>query len=170
MEEGPKADAAAFGFPAPVGPGATRVGWIGIGVMGGAMAKHLLAAGFAVTAYARTPAKAESLLAAASDVMMFTMVGNPSDIRAVVLDPATGALACLRPGGLLVDWTSSSPFLSREIAAAAPPQCAMLCRLASTLTNVVEVKKSVEVAKVDEVETCFFRVVDVVEVIIPSLV
>nr|TKW25854.1 hypothetical protein SEVIR_3G147000v2 [Setaria viridis] len=125
MEEGPKADAAAFGFPAPVGPGATRVGWIGIGVMGGAMAKHLLAAGFAVTAYARTPAKAESLLAAASDVMMFTMVGNPSDIRAVVLDPATGALACLRPGGLLVDCTSSSPFLSREIAAAAPPQCAM---------------------------------------------
>ncbi|RCV16516.1 LOW QUALITY PROTEIN: hypothetical protein SETIT_3G144800v2 [Setaria italica] len=136
MEEGPKADAAAFGFPAPVGPGATRVGWIGIGVMGGAMAKHLLAAGFAVTAYARTPAKAESLcrrrladspaaVAAASDVMMFTMVGNPSDIRAVVLDPATGALACLRPGGLLVDWTSSSPFLSREIAAAAPPQCAM---------------------------------------------
>ncbi|XP_072148450.1 probable 3-hydroxyisobutyrate dehydrogenase-like 1, mitochondrial [Setaria viridis] len=113
MEEGPKADAAAFGFPAPVGPGATRVGWIGIGVMGGAMAKHLLAAGFAVTAYARTPAKAESLC-------------RRRDIRAVVLDPATGALACLRPGGLLVDCTSSSPFLSREIAAAAPPQCAMV--------------------------------------------
>lgn len=71
-------------------------------------------------------ADSPAAVAAASDVMMFTMVGNPSDIRAVVLDPATGALACLRPGGLLVDWTSSSPFLSREIAAAAPPQCAMV--------------------------------------------
>ena len=56
MEEERKVDAAAFGFPGPVRPGVTRVGWIGIGVMGGAMAKHLLAAGFAVTVYARTPA------------------------------------------------------------------------------------------------------------------
>ncbi|KAF8726709.1 hypothetical protein HU200_019177 [Digitaria exilis] len=131
MEEGRKMDAAAFGFPAPVRPGATRVGWIGIGVMGGAMAKHLLAAGYAVTAYARSPAKAESLVAAgasladspaavaaASDVV-FTMVGNPGDVRAVVLDPATGVLVGLRPGGVLVDCTSSSPSLAREIAAAA---------------------------------------------------
>ncbi|WVZ99610.1 hypothetical protein U9M48_044879 [Paspalum notatum var. saurae] len=123
-------EAAAFGFPAPVRPGATRVGWIGIGVMGGAMAKHLLAAGFAVTVYARTLAKAEGLVAAgaslagspaavasASDVV-FTMVGNPGDVRAVVLDAATGALAGLRPGGVLVDCTSSSPSLAREIAAA----------------------------------------------------
>jgi len=131
MEEEWKVDAAAFGFPGPVRPGVTRVGWIGIGVMGGAMAKHLLAAGFAVTVYARTPAKAESLVAAgasladspaavaaASDVV-FTMVGNPGDVRAVVLDPTTGALAGLRPGGVLVDCTSSSPSLAREIAAAA---------------------------------------------------
>ena len=131
MEEERKVDAAAFGFPGPVRPGVTRVGWIGIGVMGGAMAKHLLAAGFAVTVYARTPAKAESLVAAgasladspaavaaASDVV-FTMVGNPGDVRAVVLDPTTGALAGLRPGGVLVDCTSSSPSLAREIAAAA---------------------------------------------------
>ncbi|RLN28334.1 hypothetical protein C2845_PM05G29550 [Panicum miliaceum] len=131
MEEERKVDAAAFGFPGPVRPGVTRVGWIGIGVMGGAMAKHLLAAGFAVTVYARTPAKSESLVAAraslvdspaavaaASDVV-FTMVGNPGDVRAVVLNPTTGALAGLRPGGVLVDCTSSSPSLLREIAAAA---------------------------------------------------
>lgn len=126
-----KVEAAAFGFPAQVRPGATRVGWIGIGVMGGAMASRLLAAGYAVTAYARTPAKAESLVAAgarlaaspaavaaASDVV-FTMVGNPGDVRAVVLDAATGTLAGLRPGGVLVDCTSSSPSLAREVAAAA---------------------------------------------------
>jgi 3-hydroxyisobutyrate dehydrogenase len=131
MEEGRQLEAAAFGFPAPVQPGATRVGWIGIGVMGGAMAKRLLAAGYAVTAYARTPSRAESLVAAgasladspaavaaASDVV-FTMVGNPGDVRAVVLDPAAGALAGLRRGGVLVDCTSSSPSLAREVAAAA---------------------------------------------------
>ncbi|XP_037426831.1 probable 3-hydroxyisobutyrate dehydrogenase-like 3, mitochondrial [Triticum dicoccoides] len=128
MEE---ATATAFGFPAEVRPGATRVGWIGIGVMSGAMAARLLAAGFAVTAYARTPAKAGALVAAgarladspasvaaASDVV-FTMVGNPGDVRSVVLDAASGALAGLRPGGVLVDCTSSSPSLAREVAAAA---------------------------------------------------
>lgn len=130
MEEGQKVEAAAFGFPAQVRPGATRVGWIGIGVMGGAMASRLLAAGFAVTAYARTPAKAETLIAAgarladspaavaAASNVVFTMVGNPSDVRAVVLDPASGALAGLHPGSVLVDCTSSSPSLAREIAAA----------------------------------------------------
>ncbi|TVU20298.1 hypothetical protein EJB05_36502, partial [Eragrostis curvula] len=134
MEEGRKGEpaaAAAFGFPAPVRAGATRLGWIGIGVMGGAMANHLLAAGYAVTVFARSPAKAESLVAAgasladspaavaaASDVV-FTMVGNPGDVRQVVLDPATGVLAGLRPGGVLVDCTSSSPALAREISAAA---------------------------------------------------
>ncbi|CAM0953840.1 unnamed protein product [Alopecurus aequalis] len=68
MEVGEKIEAAAveFGYPAQVRPGTTRVGWIGIGVMGGAMAGRLLAAGYAVTAYARTPAKADYLVAAAA--------------------------------------------------------------------------------------------------------
>jgi 3-hydroxyisobutyrate dehydrogenase len=51
--------------------------------------------------------------------VVFTMVGNPGDVREVVLDPAAGVLAGLRPGGVLVDCTSSSPALAREIAAAA---------------------------------------------------
>ncbi|GJN15234.1 hypothetical protein PR202_gb02129 [Eleusine coracana subsp. coracana] len=113
MEEGarPKGEPAAFGFPAPVRAGATRLGWIGIGVMGGAMARHLLGAGYAVTVFARTPAKAAGLVAAgatlatspasvaaASDVV-FTMVGNSGDVRDVVLDPAAGVLAGLRRRG-----------------------------------------------------------------------
>uniref|UniRef100_A0A0D9WJT1 6-phosphogluconate dehydrogenase NADP-binding domain-containing protein n=1 Tax=Leersia perrieri TaxID=77586 RepID=A0A0D9WJT1_9ORYZ len=90
--------AAEFGFPAPVRPAATR-------------AAALVAAGASL---AGSPAA----VAAASDVV-FTMVGNPGDVRAIVLDGAAGVLAGLRPGGVLVDCTSSSPSLAREVAAAA---------------------------------------------------
>ena len=47
---------------AGVEPGKTRIGWIGTGVMGSSMCGHLLDAGFAVTVYSRTRAKAENLL------------------------------------------------------------------------------------------------------------
>ncbi|XP_048560309.1 probable 3-hydroxyisobutyrate dehydrogenase-like 3, mitochondrial [Triticum urartu] len=131
MEVGKKVKPLGFGYPAQVRRGRTRVGWIGIGVMGGAMATRLLAAGFTVTAYARTSVKADALVAAGASVadspasvaaasdVVFTMVSDPGDVRAVVLDRASGALAGLRPGGVLVDCTSSSPSLAREIAAAA---------------------------------------------------
>ncbi|VAH25303.1 unnamed protein product [Triticum turgidum subsp. durum] len=125
MEVGKKVEPLGFGYPAQVRRGRTRVGWIGIGVMGGAMATRLLAAGFTVTAYARTSVKADALVAAGASVadspasvaaasdVVFTMVSDPGDVR------ASGALAGLRPGGVLVDCTSSSPSLAREIAAAA---------------------------------------------------
>ena len=116
--------------PAPACPAATRLGWIGTGVMGRSMAGHLLEAGFAVTLFTRSRAKAEDLLARgarwadspaavarASDVV-FVMVGNPDDVRACVLGP-DGVLSTLRPGGILVDHTTSSPELAREIDAAA---------------------------------------------------
>jgi len=45
-----------------IAPGETKIGWIGTGVMGNSMAGHLLAAGFAVSVYSRTKAKAETLL------------------------------------------------------------------------------------------------------------
>ncbi|PKA61229.1 putative 3-hydroxyisobutyrate dehydrogenase-like 1, mitochondrial [Apostasia shenzhenica] len=118
------------GFPRPIRPGVTRVGWIGVGVMGAAMAGRILAAGYSLTVYARTPSKAAGLTAAGarlaaspaavaafSDVI-FTMVSHPSDVRAAVLDPAAGALSALAPGGVLVDQTTSHPALAREIAAA----------------------------------------------------
>jgi 3-hydroxyisobutyrate dehydrogenase len=45
------------------------------------------------------------------------MVGNPDNVRDVILDPAVGVLTGLRPGGVLVDCASSSPpALVREIA------------------------------------------------------
>ena len=74
-------------------PAATRIGWIGTGVMGSSMCGHLLTAGYRVTIHSRTRSKAQSLLdrgaqwaehpravAAESDVL-FTMVGFPQDVR-----------------------------------------------------------------------------------------
>lgn len=114
----------------PVVPGKTRLGWIGTGVMGNSMCGHLLAKGFACTIFNRSKSRAEGLLAKgarwadspkavaeASDVV-FTIVGFPSDVRAVVLGP-DGTLAGSKPGNILVDMTTSDPSLAVEIAAAA---------------------------------------------------
>ena len=107
-----------------------RVGWIGTGVMGGYMAGHLLAAGFPLTVYNRSKAKAEPLLArgaqwaespralaAVSDVV-FSIVGFPGDVEEVMLGEQ-GALSGLARGGFLCDMTTSSPALAERIAEAA---------------------------------------------------
>jgi 3-hydroxyisobutyrate dehydrogenase len=116
--------------PSPARAGATRLGWIGTGVMGGSMAGRLLDAGFAVTLFSRTPAKAAPLLArgaawadspaavARGSDVVFVMVGLPADVRGVVLGPG-GILESLAPGGILVDHTTSDPGLAAEIFAAA---------------------------------------------------
>ncbi|NNJ27325.1 NAD(P)-dependent oxidoreductase [Alienimonas chondri] len=114
----------------PVSPETTSVGWIGTGVMGAAMADRLLDAGYALTAFNRSPEKVEPLVqkgakpaasprevAEHSDVTI-TMVGYPDDVRQVVLGD-DGVLAGARPHSILVDMTTSSPALAVEIAAAA---------------------------------------------------
>ncbi|XP_047334371.1 probable 3-hydroxyisobutyrate dehydrogenase-like 3, mitochondrial [Impatiens glandulifera] len=114
-------------YPKPIDPAATRIGWIGIGVMGAAMASRLLAAGYSLTIYARTPSKATHLqsqgahivnspsdLAQNTDII-FTMLGHPSDVRQIVLDKTSGILAGLKPNGVMVDHTSSHPLLAKEI-------------------------------------------------------
>jgi 3-hydroxyisobutyrate dehydrogenase len=113
-----------------VAPGKTRIGWIGLGVMGSSMCAHLLRAGFEARVHTRTRARAEPLLAQgaawaespravaeASDVV-FTMLGFPREVREVVLGPG-GALAGCAPGSVLVDMSTSEPSLAVEIAAAA---------------------------------------------------
>ncbi len=113
-----------------IAPGKTRIGWIGTGVMGRSMVGHLMAAGFSVTVYSRTRAKAEELIARgagwadspkkvaeASDVV-FSIVGFPRDVREVMLGD-DGALAGSKPGNILVDMTTSEPSLAAEIHAAA---------------------------------------------------
>ena len=107
-----------------------RIGWIGTGVMGRSMAGHLLAAGEELWVFNRTRDKAQVLLeqgahwadspagAAESAEIVFTMVGYPDDVRDVVLGDR-GALGAMRSGGILVDFTTSSPSLAVEIAEAA---------------------------------------------------
>ncbi len=110
----------------PVAPGRTRVGWIGTGVMGAAMAGHIQDAGYELTVYNRTRAKAERLLARGAtwsrtpremadrcDVI-FTMVGFPADVRQVVLGE-DGVVHAVRAGSVLVDMTTSQPALAREL-------------------------------------------------------
>ncbi len=87
-------------------------------------------AGFSVTVYNRSRAKAEALLAqgarwadspravAAESDVTFSIVGYPADVREVLLG-ANGALAGCRPGAILVDMTTSEPSLAVEIASAA---------------------------------------------------
>lgn len=111
-------------------PGKTRVGWIGLGVMGRWMCQHVMSKGYSATVYNRTRDKAQPLLdlgaawadspravAERSDVV-FAIVGFPKDVREVFLGPQ-GALAGSRPGSILVDMTTSEPSLAREIYEAA---------------------------------------------------
>lgn len=109
-----------------VEPGSTRIGWIGLGVMGRSMCGHLMDRGFTATVYTRTRSTADALVgkgaswadspkavAEASDVV-FTIVGFPADVRQVVLGP-DGALAGCSGGEVLVDMTTSEPSLAVEI-------------------------------------------------------
>ena len=111
-------------------PSTTRVGWIGTGIMGAAMCGHIVDAGYTTAVYNRTPEKVAGLVetgatlmtspaavAASSDVV-FTMVGYPADVRAVMLGPE-GVLAGCSGGEFVVDMTTSEPSLAVEIADAA---------------------------------------------------
>jgi 3-hydroxyisobutyrate dehydrogenase len=106
------------------------IGFIGTGVMGRSMATHLHQAGYRLEVFNRTKAKAQPLLdlgahwhdsaagvARASDVVV-TMLGFPVDVKERYLG-SDGIVAHARPGALLIDMTTSSPLLAREIAAAA---------------------------------------------------
>jgi 3-hydroxyisobutyrate dehydrogenase-like beta-hydroxyacid dehydrogenase len=108
-----------------------KAAFIGLGVMGYPMAGHLAAKGHEVTVFNRTAAKAERWVAehkgrraatpreaAAGAEFVFTCVGNDDDVRAVVLGP-DGALAGMRSGTILVDHTTASAGLARELEAAA---------------------------------------------------
>ncbi len=103
------------------------IGWIGTGVMGSSMCGHLVRAGYQVMAYNRSPEKMNGVvalgakgvgsiaeLAQACDIA-FTIVGFPSDVREVYLEPS-GLIANARPGTIVVDMTTSQPSLAAEIA------------------------------------------------------
>ena len=117
-----------------------RVAFIGLGVMGWPMAAHLALAGHDVTVYNRTAAKADALVRALAERgvarvrtaptpraaaqgagFVMACVGNDDDLRSVVLGP-DGALAGMVPDAVLVDHTTASAEVARELYAAAQAQ------------------------------------------------
>jgi 3-hydroxyisobutyrate dehydrogenase-like beta-hydroxyacid dehydrogenase len=104
-----------------------ELGFVGLGTMGGRIARRLLDAGHRVTGHNRTRSKAEWLVdagmawaetpreAAEASEITFSMVTNTDALRAVVGGP-DGVLAGLGPGKLYVDMSTVSPAESRELA------------------------------------------------------
>jgi 3-hydroxyisobutyrate dehydrogenase-like beta-hydroxyacid dehydrogenase len=103
------------------------LGYVGLGVMGGGVARRLLAAGHEVHGYNRTREKAAPLVeqglvlegspravAEAADVV-FSMVTNVAALRAVA-EGEDGILAGLGPGKVWVDMSTAAPAVSRELA------------------------------------------------------
>lgn len=110
-----------------------RVAFLGLGIMGGGMARRLLGAGLSVTAFNRSPDKTAALAAAGArrastpreaakdaDVIL-CMVADDSASRAMWLG-ADGALAGARPGAILVDCSTLTVAWVKELAATAQRQ------------------------------------------------
>ncbi len=108
-----------------------KIGFVGLGVMGFPMAGHLQAAGHAVTVFNRTAQKARDWVArhggsraatpaqaAQGADLVCVCVGNDDDVRSVVLGP-DGVLGALGAGGIVVDHTTASAELARELASQA---------------------------------------------------
>ena len=108
----------------------SSVAFLGLGVMGAPMARHLAAAGHQVTVFNRTPEKALAWVAlyghraaptpkeaAEGADFVFMCVGNDNDVRDVVFGP-DGALAGAGAGAVLVDHTTASAEVARELAEA----------------------------------------------------
>ena len=108
-----------------------KLAFLGLGVMGFPMAGHLARSGHALTVYNRTPVKASKWVAAyggtsaptpaeavrGADVVLMC-VGNDDDVRAV-LTGNSGALAAMSAGSILVDHTTASARVAREMYATA---------------------------------------------------
>ncbi len=106
--------------------GFKRIGWIGTGVMGNSMCKHILNQGFEVSVYNRTKKKAEELVnlgarwcenpleVSRNSDCLFAIVGYPADVEEVFLGER-GVLSGAKPGSILVDMTTSEPSLAKAI-------------------------------------------------------
>ena len=104
-----------------------KIGFIGTGVMGKSIVRHLLNAQYEVVLYTRTKEKADALLEAGATWgssprkvaeqadIIFSMVGYPKDVEQIYLEE-NGILAGCRQGKIIVDMTTSSPALARKIA------------------------------------------------------
>lgn len=114
-----------------------NIGFVGLGVMGGRIAKRLMAAGHTLTGYNRTRTKALVLLdagmrwgdspraVAESADVIFSMVTNTLALEAIFEGPE-GILAGLKPGKIYIDMSTVSPAASRKLAEQAAAQGASM--------------------------------------------
>lgn len=105
-----------------------RIGFIGLGVMGSPMCRHLMKAAESVFVYNRTKSKADDLVAdgavwcdtagkvAENSDIVFTIVGYPSDVEEIYLGK-NGLVDAARQGQLFIDMTTTKPSLDEKIAA-----------------------------------------------------
>jgi 3-hydroxyisobutyrate dehydrogenase len=106
----------------------SSIAYLGLGVMGAPMARHLAAAGHSLTVYNRTPGKAAAWVAAhggrsaptpaeAADgaEVVIACVGADADLEAVTLGPG-GCFAAMKPGSLFIDHTTVSAAIARRLA------------------------------------------------------
>lgn len=105
-----------------------KIGFIGLGVMGHAIAANLIADGYELYVYNRTASKADDLVAngasylpmprqvAAASDLVITMVGYPTDVEEVYFDDTTGILSGISAQKIVIDMTTSTPTLAKQIA------------------------------------------------------
>lgn len=105
-----------------------QIAFIGIGIMGGPMARHLAAAGHALTVYNRNPDKAEAWVAAHGGALaaspahaaggadaVISCVGNDDDLAGITLG-RDGAFRAMRKGAVFIDHTTVSARIARQLA------------------------------------------------------
>ncbi|MFW9781056.1 MAG: NAD(P)-dependent oxidoreductase [Candidatus Heimdallarchaeota archaeon] len=103
-----------------------KVGWIGTGVMGKSMCRHILNAGYEVSIYNRTKKKSEDLVkigaiwrpnakeVAENSDIIFTIVGYPKDVEEIFFGEQ-GIMEGIKPNSIIVDMTTSEPTLAQRI-------------------------------------------------------
>lgn len=107
-----------------------QLGFVGTGTMGNAMARCLIEAGHQLTIHDLRREATTNLCAlgarwadnpcavAEASKVVFTSLPGPTEVEQGVLDPSTGILAGLKPGGAYIDMTTNAPGVFRRIAAA----------------------------------------------------
>jgi 3-hydroxyisobutyrate dehydrogenase len=107
----------------------SRVGFIGLGIMGRGMVHNLLKAGFSICVWNRTASRADEFVTAGASVavspaelasrsdIIITCVSDTPDVQAVILGE-NGVIHGATPGALVIDMSTISPQSTREIAAA----------------------------------------------------
>ena len=107
-----------------------KIGFIGLGIMGGPMARNLMAAGYPLTVYDIVPEKVDAVVKAGAEAgsssrdvaakseIVITMLPNSPEVKEAVLGPS-GVLEGARPGTILIDMSSIAPLASQEVSAQA---------------------------------------------------